>query len=805
MKISVNWLRDFVEIPADLTARDLAERLTLSTAEIEGVQEIKVDCDGVIAAKVVGVGPVPKRDKLNKVVVDVGGEEVETITAAPDLKPGDLLVYAPVGTSVGGIGEIKQTKVAGHDSTGMILPGDALGIVQMRPEAVFLPPGIAPGTKLDLTELNDWVLEVDNKSITHRPDLWGHYGIAREIAALLDTPLKPYEDFIVPPGNLQDDDKPTVPIEIDNPTLCPRYSALMMTGIRVQPSPLWMQARLSHVGQRPIDLLVDLTNYVMFDIAQPTHAFDGDKVERIEVAVAKAGDRFTTLDGMNRLLPEGTLMIQSGRKNVAIAGVMGGLDTEVIPETKTVLLESANFEPATIRRATAAMGHRTEASARFEKALDPNHTVLGIGRLFRLAQAELPDLQVASRLSDAYPKPLEEVRVDVDLAFANRFIGVDVPRDRVERILASLGFACEAGDGKDKLRVRVPSYRATRDVTIEADVIEEISRIVGYNSIPAELPDVTMRSFDPVPSRMLERQTLQVLCAGLGFNEIMTYDWYDLEWIDLLGFDPGPCVEIAGTSAGGRRLRHTVIPQMIASAELNRRHYERFNLVTIGSVFFPIPNEEESFPATEARRMGLAVVGRGNEDALLAELKDAIETWSRQVMHRQAVFGEPEPSPAKPWEHPVKTSDVSAGGVPLGRITLVPLDCRLKIDEHLRRWTIALAEIDLDAAVELGAADESLEPVPTHPQVVLDFSALTDAKRRYAGIAEKVGAFEHPLLKRLTYLESYEGKNIPEGKRSLTFRAQVGADDRTLTDDDLQGFRDAFTKHLEGCGLVLRG
>ncbi len=803
MLISVTWLRDFVDIPAETGPRDLANMLTMSTAEVEGVKEVTVQADGLIAAGVTRVGPVPDRKKLTHATLDVGGSEIETVTAAPSLQVGDVVVYAPEGTSIGGIGPIKRTTVGEIDSVGMILPGDAIGILQTTQDAVFLPPSTEPGTPVDLAELNDWVLEIDNKSITHRPDLWGHYGIAREVAALCGKPLRPYTDVAGSYDELIDETKPTIPIEIDDPTLCPRYSALTMTGLHVQPSPLWMQARLSHVGQRPIDLLVDLTNYVMFDIGQPTHAFDGDKVDRIEVAVARPGETFTTLDDMQRKLPEGTLMIQSGRRHVALAGIMGGADTEVTEQTETVLLESANFEPATIRRAAAAMGHRTEASARFEKALDPINTVLGIGRFIKLAAAELPGLGIASNLSDAYPAPPEPVDVEVDLAFASRFIGVDVARERAETILSALGFACTGGQN-GKLRVRVPTWRATRDVGIEADVIEELSRIIGYDNIPADLPDVTMRSFQPVPDLLIERRSLEVLCQGLGFNEIHGYTWYDPSWNETLGFMPGECVEIAGASAGGRWLRHTVMPQLLAAADLNRRHDDRFELVTVGSVFFPEPDPEKDWPAREARRMGLAVVGRGDEDARLANLKSAVETWSRHVLHRQAAFNEPTDAPDKPWEHPIKTADITVAGQVLGRLTVVPVECRVKIDDHLRRWAIALAEIDLDAATAMGPADEALERIPIHQQVRLDFSILVPATRRYAEIADELGRFEHPLLRRLTYVESYEGKNIPDGTRSLTFRAQVGAHDRTLTDPDLQAFRQAFTEHLHRHGLELR-
>jgi len=801
MFISINWLGDFVDLPKDLSARELAERLTMTTAEVSGLRQITVRAEGLIAAKVVRIESLGG-GRNSHVFLDTGGAKVETVTIAPNLQPGCLVVYAPVGSHVEGMGSIGRVSVAGKTSEGMILPGDALGILQTTQQAVLLPPSTKPGSSIDLTELNGWVIEIDNKSITHRPDLWGHYGIAREVAAILGKPLRPYEAFITPLEELWNNGGPEIPIVIDDPVRCPRYSALMMSGLRVQPSPLWMQARLSHVGQRPIDLPVDLTNYIMFDLGQPTHAFDGRKVDRIEVAVARGGQAFTTLDGTSRRLPDGAVMIQSNRRDVALAGIMGGAESEVTAETTTVLLESANFEPATIRRTAAAMGHRTEASARFEKALDPANTVLAIGRFVNLARQEISDLRIVSRLSDAYPHPKPPVPVVVDLGFVSRFIGMDVPRDRVEGILRSLGFRCEpAGEGK--VKVHVPSWRSTRDVSIEADIIEEIARYVGYNNIPASLPDVTMRSFPPVPSLQLEQRTLRLLCEGLGFNEVQTYVWYDPTWLDVLGFDPGPCVEIRGASAGGRYLRKTLVPHLLAAVELNRRSFHRFNLVTIGSVFLPEPQPD--WPIREVRRLGMAMVGRGHEDALLGEMKAAIDTWTREVLGRPVRFVEPNTAPARaPWEHPLKTADLDVGNRLIGRLTAVPLECRLRIDEHLRRWAVILTEIDLDQAVALGPTEESLEPIPTYPRVELDFSVLADAARRYTEIAGRIGRFEHPLLRRITFLDSYEGPNIPSDRRSFTFRAHLGAPDRTLTDEDLRAFRQAFTAHLEHNGLTLR-
>ncbi|MFH1268411.1 MAG: phenylalanine--tRNA ligase beta subunit-related protein, partial [Planctomycetota bacterium] len=322
MLISLNWIRDYVDLAANLDPRELGERFTRTSAEVETVKPISVGASGLIAARVLNVTELPGTRNLRGAVLDVGdGETIETVTAAPVLHAETMVVYAPVGAAVEALGTIRSAKVAGRDSIGMILPGDAIGIAMAAQEAIFLDNTLSPGEPLLAEYFDDWVIEVDNKSITHRPDLWGHYGIAREIAAIYGQPLQPYP--VVDLERISDPHRPTVEIKIADPAASPRYSALVVEGVPTQPAPLWMQLRLGHVGMRPISGLVDLTNYIMADLGQPMHAFDAQKVERIEVDWAEAGERFRTLDGTDRQLTKADLMIQAGGKSVALAGIMG--------------------------------------------------------------------------------------------------------------------------------------------------------------------------------------------------------------------------------------------------------------------------------------------------------------------------------------------------------------------------------------------------------------------------------------------------------------------------------------------------
>jgi len=706
MLISFNWLREFVEVPAGVDPRALAERFTITTAEVEGV---------------------------------------------------DHVTHWPEGVR------------------------------------------IAPGATVDAREQEDWIMEVDNKSITHRPDLWGHYGVAREIAAILGTKLRPYS--VTPAEKLGNAGGAAVPIVIDDAAKCPRYSALVFAGLKDGMSPAVMQIRLARCGMRPISFLVDLTNYVMLEVGQPMHAFDAAKLSQIEVATAAAGEMFRTLDGVERVMPNETLMIQSGRKSVAIAGVMGGAATEVSSGTTQVLLESANFDAATIRRAAAAMSLRTEASARFEKSLDPNMTVTAIGRFDYLARQQIPSFGYGGKLSDCYPRPLVATPIDVDTGFAARFIGTTVPAERMAGILTALEFKVEPAGGKQ--RVTPPTFRATKDVSIEADVIEEVARSVGYDKIEPALPRVTTRYLGQSEALRIERRTLECLCVGGNFFEVHGYIWYDDAWNARLGFEPGECITLRNPAAEGcARLRKTLVPGLLMAVERNRHHLSEFRLLEIGSVF-PGGATDDVTKAQE-RHVGLAVAMAGAKagDSVWSRIKEAIETWGRQVVDGEVTYGEATPVAA--WEDSARLAIVKLDGRAIGRVTAVSLACKQQIDERLRGWSIAVAEMSLAGLGERVGRRGKLERVPEHPRVKLDFSFVADARRKYAQIAEDLQAFEHELLCGLSYVGSFEGGAVPAGKRSFTVRAEIGRAERTLAETDVQAFRAAFTAFLAKLGLELR-
>jgi len=724
--VSRHWLCDFVDIPSTLDSRTLAERFTVTAAEVESVERVS------------GVPP-----------------------------------------------------------------------------EVRLPDG----TVLEAALAEDWIIEIDNKSITHRPDLWGHYGIAREIAAMLSLPLKPLS--VVAAAELSSGELPAIPITIDDPEKCPRYSGLRMRGVEPRTSPIWMQLRLARVGIRPINFLVDLTNYIMAELGQPMHAFDAATIDRIEVAAAATGEKFRTLDGIDRVMPPGTLMIQRGRKSVAIAGIMGGAATEVTGSTREILLESANFNAATIRRAAAAMGLRTEASARFEKSLDPNLTVQAIARFVHLARRELPGLELTSRLSDAYPAPLVVPNIELDLAHVARTIGQPVEAARIRRILEPLEFVVKErgaregeapaepgspGGSPSRLTITPPTFRATKDISIEADVIEELSRFVGYDRIEPVLPRVVARPHEAALDALIERQTLDVLAVGGPFIEVQSYVWFEDEWLTRIGHEPGPCITLKNPiAAGSSRLRRTLLAGLLAACDRNRHHMPAFQLLEIGTTFFPAEQSREGPEADTQRRMlGLAVVrsGRGAEAEVWKLLKQSLETWALQVAKQQLTYAPAEPQ--APWEDPIRLCTLQSFGREVGRASMVPLDLRLKLDERLRTLNIGLAELDLSAVTPDLLRASRLTPPPAFPEAELDFSFVCDARRRYAQLADDIKIFKHALLRRIQFVDSYEGGSIKEGARSFTLRAVLGMPDRALQDSEVADFRSGFTAFLTQLGLELR-
>ncbi|MBO7179037.1 MAG: phenylalanine--tRNA ligase subunit beta, partial [Clostridia bacterium] len=465
MFVSINWIKEYVDL-SGLDIKKLIESFTLATAEVEDIIVKGEDIKNVVVGEILSIENHPNSKKLHLLKVDGGDRVYDVVCGAPNVRENMKIAFVKAGGRVPA-GDITKATVAGFESEGMCCSAFELGLSDDKSGLMEIDVDAPNGTDLkEIYPIDDIIFEVDNKSLTNRPDLWGHYGIAREFSALAGRELKPL--------NLSDlayngDEK--IKVTVERPDLVYRYSCVKMDNITKNTSPLSLQIRLYYCGMRGINLLADLTNYIMLEMGQPTHAFDGNKIDEIKIGTPEENCKFTTLDNTERDITTDTLLIKNATTPVAIAGIMGGLDSEIVGDTNSVVLECANFDGVSVRKSSSRLGLRTDASARYEKMLDPEMTVTAAKRFAFLLQSIDDGAKVASLLTDEYVRKYPEINISFDKAYVDKYTGIDISEERILKTLTALGFKVEK-NGED-FNVKVPSFRATKDVTIKADIIEE--------------------------------------------------------------------------------------------------------------------------------------------------------------------------------------------------------------------------------------------------------------------------------------------------------------------------------------------
>ena len=519
MFLSMNWIKDFVDL-SGLDEVKLIHQFSLSTAEVENEIFYKgSQLSGVVVAEIKSVEDHPESKKLHLLKVDAGdGQLTDVVCGAPNVRVGMKTAFAKIGAKIGEI-EITPRPLAGFTSYGMCCSEAEIGISDDNSGIMDITEDVANGTDIkELYQIDDIVFEVDNKSLTNRPDLWGHYGIAREFASLAGRELKPLdvEDLKVY------DNLINIDMKIEDP-LCQRYSCMQVENIKRSVSPVNMRIRLYYCGMRGINFLADLTNYLMLEMGQPMHAFDSRKVEKIRIKRFDKPFVFRTLDGVDRNIDENTLMICNDDTPVAIAGIMGGLDSEIVEDTTTLTLESATFDSVSVRKSTVRLAHRTDASMRYEKCLDPEMTVPAIARFIKLLKTYDNGVEVVSSLTDEYAFRYDTVKLDFDKNFVDRYTGINISNEKIVNTLESLGF--DVSVSGDDFSVVVPSWRATKDVTIKADIIEEITRIYGYDNFDI---NTTRSPLSPVRADVVKRsedRIKDILVKRFNLHEVHSYVW----------------------------------------------------------------------------------------------------------------------------------------------------------------------------------------------------------------------------------------------------------------------------------------
>lgn len=799
MLISMNWIRDFVDLDG-LDLRALIARFTLATAEVEEVREIGGDSGQIVVAEIRNIEAHPRSAKLHLLQVDTGDGLVDCVCGAPNVRPGMRVAFALAGGKVGGQA-IEAVEILGEPSFGMCCSERELGISQDH-SGIIEVAGDAP-LGIDLTELfelNDLVFEVDNKSLTNRPDLWGHYGIARELAALAGRPLRPVPRRALGSAGASAD-LPEVDVRVEDREHCLRYAALRVNGITRRVSPVNMRLRLAHCGLRAINFLADLTNYVMLELGQPMHAFDARLVDRIEVRRFAEPFRFQTLDEIERPIDDKTLMICSSGRPVAIAGIMGGLDSAIAEDTADLLLESANFDSTSVRHTSMRLGLRTDASARFEKTLNPGLAPLAIERFVDLLLRHDPDARVVSRLTDVRVRDFDPVRLHIDQAYVDRYAGFPIPASTVRSTLRSLGFTVEEAGGV--FTVDVPPWRRTKDVTIKADLIEEITRIYGYDNFPVLSTHSLLRPVRPDDGQRDDWRLKTLLAGEFALHEVHSYVWQDARRLKELGLPLEDNVKLTNSlSTDQSVLRLSIIPSLLAFVLDNRQFGERFGLFEIGRVADGV-NPDGT--CKERKRLGIVLFDRGGEEAVFRAIHPLLLAVGERIKNRRPVF-EPlgrspldmsldKPDPLKAWHHPRNTVRILLDGRPVGVAgQLHPVVLR-QIDKKAAIFT---AELELDSLAEVTALPTVYREPSRFPGVAVDLTLLPPADAHYADLMTAIDRSASPLIQDIEWIGDFVDA---AGTRSSTLRLHYGSAARTLAGSEVQDDVDRVWRRLGAAGF----
>ena len=788
MDLSRNWLSEFVDT-SDIDDKTFCDALTLSGSKVETMCRGDAEIKDVVVGHILEMTRHENSDHLWVCRIDVGGEKpVQIVTGAQNQQPGDYVPVALVGAVLPGNKHIEAGEFRGVESFGMCCswqelnmterdwphnPEDGLFLLNHDPD--LAASGLVPGTDITkLLHLDDTVVEFE---ITpNRPDCLSVIGLAREVSATFDRELHLHTPTVHAKagGDIRDYAR----IDIADPSLCPRYTGRLAKNVKIAPSPLWMRERLRAGGVRPINNIVDITNYVMLEYGQPMHAFDFSCVDggHIIVRTARSGESIQTLDGKNHALTDKMLCICDEEKPVCVAGVMGGANSEIVGDTAMVLFESANFDGASVRRTAMALGMRTDASSRYEKGLDPQNTVKAVQRACELVEM-LGAGEVVEGVIDVLPAPLKETTLPLEPGKVNALLGTDVSEEQMRRILGSLGFTLE-GD-----TIHVPSWRA--DVEANCDIAEEVARFWGYNNIPT-----TLLRGDTTSGGYTEAQKTELLigeiCRAMGYDEIISYSFVspaDYDRIRMPADDPRrDSLRILNPLGEDRSIMRTsILPSMM---DILSRNYSYRNasvrLYEIGKIY----NKRPDGLADEPKMLSLGAYGDGMD---FFTLKGAVETLLNRMRIREVRFAACKDNAAY---HPGRCAEVFSGETRLGVFGQLHPATASNYDMDCE---VYCAELDFDGMIALQGAEPTYTPLPRFPAITRDIALVCDEGLTVGELVDCIRSAGAQVLKGVTLFDVYTGPGIPEGKKSVAFSLTLRSDESTLTDDHAE----------EAVGLIL--
>ncbi len=791
MKVSLNWIRDYVQLPADADLKKLAYDLTMSTVEVEDTIELAKQFDHMVVGVINTIEQHPNADKLRVCMTDIGGRVESIVCGGSNLREGMKVAVALPGSVCRWHGEgepveIKKSKLRGVDSYGMICGAVEIGLADLFPtkeeaHILDLSDFDAPaGTPLaDALDLNDIILEIDNKSMTNRPDLWGHYGIAREIAALYDLPMK-FPRFDRNVANTSG-----FHVTVEDAERCPRYLSAQIEGLSVKPAPYQMQSRIWKVGMRPINALVDITNYVMLATGQPTHAFDSDHIAgHVIVRRAGEGEKLLLLNGKELALSGDDLVIADDAGVVGLAGVMGGAKDSILPETDKVILEVANFDAKGIRRTALRYDNRTEASARYEKAIDPERCDQALDLSMQLFSDLYPEMKVTG-LVDEYPRHLKQAEIDVPLSWLERRLGKRLPPEEIRHKMELLGYGISF-DG-DNMHVVVPTWRSTGDVSIQADIMEEVARMYGYENFEAEPITTTFDGAINQLDKDLERRIKEYLAIRCGMQEIFTYPWMEESYVNaVLQSTEGILSLSTPPSPAERFVRSSLLPNLCKAVVKNERYFDEFSIFETAQVFrdenYTSPYDpREKLPSQRKNVAGAFVTTDKDITALFRKAKGVVEMMARYVHMEALTFRQTE----KPvWADNVVWLNICRGEEKVGDLAL--LSKKVSMACGIKNLNVMLFQLDQDSLVPLKSRTNTFTHMAEYPMTDYDISLLLDGSVQWKDVLQTVGGIKSELLHGASFVDEYRGKQVPAGKKSLTLRLSIGSKEKTLTSSEIE-------------------
>ena len=790
MKLPLSWLSDYLDMTG-ITPEQYNHAMTMSGSKVEGIENLGDEIENVVTGKILSVEKHPDADKLKICQVDVGSETIQIVTGADNVKPGQTVPVAKDGARLPGGKKIKKGKLRGVVSNGMMCSYEEIGMTKEDfPDAEYgiliLEDGLPLGKDIkEVFGLDNPVVEFEITS--NRPDCFSIIGLARETAVTFNRPFHLHTPEVKGSG---DDIHNYMKVTVDEPALCKRYTAKMVKNVKIGPSPRWMVDRLRSCGIRSINNLVDITNYVLLEYGQPMHAFDMNYLEGGEIHVRRAeeNEKMTTLDGTEHTLDSSMLMICDGKKPVAVAGVMGGENSEVREETKDVLFESATFLGSSVRITAKKLGLRTESSSRYEKGLDTENAVPAVLRACELVE-QLGCGEVVDGLIDVYTAKPETVKISFEPERINQFIGFNVPVDFMVQALTDLGFVVANGE------ITVPTYRP--DVLCFNDVAEEVARIYGYDKIPSTLmkgeATVGVKTYE----QKLEERVKNTL-VGCGLHEILVFSFTNPNIFDKLNMDdddPRRTAVVISNPLGEENsiMRTTALASMMEVISRNENFKaESVRLFEVGKVYLPVLGEQ--LPE-EKNVVTLGMFGGCD----FYDLKGIVEVLLNDLGIAKASF---LPKSDDPTFHPGRCAELIAGGKVIGRLgQMHPAVCEnYDVENH-----VYAAERDLDALISLANTDKSYKKLPKFPSTQRDLALIADDGVLAAQIESIIKKKAGNIFESLTLFDVYKGKQVPEGKKSMAYSVVFRAEEKTLTDEDVNPVVDSILKALsDQLGVTLR-